>query len=166
MVRNGRAKPRVITTATGRVEVESPRVNDRGVDDAGERVRFRSAILPPWARRSPKVAEVVPLMYLYGMSTGDFAPALVEFFGSPAGLSASVITRLAAQWRAEQRTFAQRRPSHYWRRGGPMLLARLTSRWPRAPGERQPMNDAPGWSLVVASLLSSLASTRPGMLQR
>ena len=62
-----------------------------GVDPVtGERCRFRSAILPPWARRSPKVTEVLPLMYLHGMSTGDFAPALGEFFGSEAGLSASV----------------------------------------------------------------------------
>lgn len=81
-----------------------------GVDPVtGERCRFRSAILPPWARRSPKVTEVLPLMYLHGMSTGDFAPALEGFFGSAAGLSASVITRLTTQWQAEQRAFAERR---------------------------------------------------------
>ena len=51
-------------------------------------------IVPPWCRKSPKVTEVLPLMYLHGMSSGDFAPALEEFFGSAAGLSASVITRL------------------------------------------------------------------------
>ena len=59
---------------------------------------FRSSILTPWARKSPKVTEVLPLMYLHGMSSGDFAPALAEFFGSAAGLSASVITRLTTQW--------------------------------------------------------------------
>ena len=109
VVRNGHAQPRTITTAAGRIEVRAPRVDDRRVDDAGERHRFRSSILPPWARKSPKVAEVLPLMYLHGMSTGDFAPALEGFFGSAAGLSASVITRLTTQWQAEQRAFAARR---------------------------------------------------------
>jgi putative transposase len=50
----------------------------------GERGRFRSVILPPWGRRSPKVAEVLPLLYLHGLSTGDFVPALEAFFGSRA----------------------------------------------------------------------------------
>ena len=74
----------------------------------GERCRFRSSILTPWARKSPKVTEVLPLMYLHGMSSGDFAPALAGFFGSAAGLSASVITRLTTQWQGEQRAFAER----------------------------------------------------------
>jgi transposase-like protein len=75
----------------------------------GERYRFRSSILTPWARRSPKVTEVLPLMYLHGMSSSDFAPALAGFFGSAAGLSALVITRLTTQGQAEQRAFAQHR---------------------------------------------------------
>jgi transposase-like protein len=109
VVRNGHAEPRTITTAAGRLEVRAPRVDDRRVDeDTGQRRRFRSSILPPWARKSPKVAEVLPLMYLHGMSTGDFAPALAGFFGSSTGLSASVITRLTAQWQVEQRAFAAR----------------------------------------------------------
>ena len=109
VVRNGHAEPRTITTAAGRIEVQAPRVNDRRVDDTGERCRFRSSILPPWCRKSPKVAEVLPLMYLHGMSTLDFAPALSGFFGSAAGLSASVVTRLTRQWQDEARTFAARR---------------------------------------------------------
>jgi putative transposase len=109
VVRNGHAEPRTITTAAGRIEVQTPRINDKRVDDDGERCRFRSSILPPWARKSAKVAEVLPLMYLHGMSSGDFAPALAGFFGSGAGLSASVITRLTTQWQAEQRAFAQHR---------------------------------------------------------
>jgi putative transposase len=89
--------------------VVAPRVNDRRVDEAtGERRRFRSSILPPWARKSPKVAEVLPLMYLHGMSWKDFVPALEEFFGSAAGLSASVITRLTTQWQEERDRFARR----------------------------------------------------------
>jgi hypothetical protein len=77
VVRNGHAEPRQVVTAAGAVEVVAPRVNDRRVDEAtGERRRFRSSIIPPWARKSPKVAEVLPLMYLHGMSSKDFAPAL------------------------------------------------------------------------------------------
>ncbi len=109
VVRNGHADPRTITTAAGGIEIEAPRVNDRRVDPAtGERCRFRSAVVPPWCRKSPKVAEVLPLMYLHGMSTGDFTPALSEFFGSGAGLSASVITRLTRQWQDERAAFARR----------------------------------------------------------
>ena len=96
-------------TGAGPIEVRAPRVDDRRVDEAtGERCRFRSMILPPWARMSPKVAEVLPLMYLHAMSSGDFAPALEEFFGSAAGLSASVITRLSAEWQRERDQFARR----------------------------------------------------------
>ena len=108
VVRNGHAEPRMITTAAGRMEVRAPRVDDRRVDpDTGERARFRSSILPPWCCKSSKVAEVLALMFLHGMSTGDFAPALEGFFGSAAGLSASGITRLTTQWQAEQRAFAE-----------------------------------------------------------
>jgi len=110
VVRNGHAEARTVTTGAGAIEVVAPRVNDRRVDpESGQRCRFTSSILPPWARKSPKVAEVLPLMYLHGMSTGDFAPALGEFFGSAAGLSPSVITRLTTQWQHEERAFAERR---------------------------------------------------------
>jgi len=109
VVRNGHAQPRDIQTGAGSVEVIAPRVNDRRVDEAtGQRQRFRSAIVPPWARKSPKVAEVLPLMYLHGMSSKDFAPALEGFFGSAAGLSPSVVTRLTAQWQEEAERFARR----------------------------------------------------------
>jgi len=80
--RNGHAGQRMVTTGAGPVPVAAPRVDDRRVDPAsGERVRFRSVILPPWCRRSPRVAEVLPLLYLHGMSSGDFVPALEGFFG-------------------------------------------------------------------------------------
>jgi Transposase, Mutator family len=89
VVRNGYARPREVMTAAGAVEVRAPRVNDKRVDaQTGERKRFRSVILPPWCRKSPKVAEVLPLLYLHGLSTGDFVPALESFLGSAAGLSA------------------------------------------------------------------------------
>lgn len=109
VVRNGHAEPRSIQTGAGAVEVVAPRVNDRRVDEVtGERCRFRSSIIPPWARKSPKVAEVLSLVYLHGMSSKDFAPALESFFGSSAGLSASVITRLTQSWQDEAERFARR----------------------------------------------------------
>jgi len=109
VVRNGHARQREVATVAGAIPVRAPRVDDRRVDPAtGERARFRSVILPPWCRRSPKVAEVLPLLYLHGLSTGDFAPALEAFFGSSAGLSAPVITRLVAQWQVDYQAFCQR----------------------------------------------------------
>jgi len=107
--RNGHARERVLTTGAGQLPVAAPRVDDRRVDPVtGTRTRFRSVILPPWCRRSPKVAEVLPLLYLHGMSSGDFIPALEGFFGAAAGLSASVITRLTAQWQADREAFMAR----------------------------------------------------------
>jgi putative transposase len=109
VVRNGHARQRQVTTAAGAVAVRAPRVNDRRTDPVtGGRVRFRSVILPPWCRRSPKVAEVLPLLYLHGLSTGDFVPALEAFFGSAAGLSAAAITRLVGAWQAEYESFCRR----------------------------------------------------------
>jgi transposase-like protein len=74
--------------------------------NTGERQRFSSAILPPWARKTLKVTEV--LLYLHGLSSGDFVPALGQFLGSSAGLSAAVVTKLTETWKVEQRAFAQR----------------------------------------------------------
>jgi putative transposase len=109
VVRNGHARPRTITTAAGAVEICAPRVNDKRTDPGtGERIKFKSSIVPPWCRKSPKVSEVLPLLYLHGLSTGDFVPALAEFFGSSAGLSPSVITRLTTQWQDEHRAFMGR----------------------------------------------------------
>ena len=109
VVRNGTHQPREVLTSAGAVEVVVPRVNDRRVDpDTGERARFSSAILPPWCRKTPKITEVLPLLYLHGLSSGDFVPALGQFLGSSAGLSAPVITKLTETWKAEQRAFAAR----------------------------------------------------------
>jgi transposase-like protein len=109
VVRNGYHQPREVLTAAGAVAVTAPRVNDRRTDpDTGARRRFASAILPAWCRRTPKITEVLPLLYLHGLSTSDFVPALGQFLGSSAGLSSSVITRLTESWKAEQRAFAQR----------------------------------------------------------
>ncbi|HEY1442360.1 MAG TPA: IS256 family transposase [Mycobacterium sp.] len=109
VVRNGYHDEREVLTAAGAVNVKAPRVNDRRVDpDTGERQRFSSAILPAWARKSPQMAEVLPLLYLHGLSSGDFGPALEQFLGSGAGLSASAITRLTGQWQDEAKSFQQR----------------------------------------------------------
>jgi transposase-like protein len=109
VVRNGHHQSREVLTSAGAIEVTAPRVNDKRADPAsGERMRFSSAILPPWARKTPKITEVLPLLYLHGLSSGDFVPALGQFLGSSAGLSAAVITRLTESWQAEQRAFAGR----------------------------------------------------------
>ena len=93
VVRNAYARQREVLLGAGAVEVRAPRVSDKRVDEDGERKRFKSVILPPYMRRSPKVCEILPLLYLHGLSSGDFLPALREFFGSETGLSASTVTR-------------------------------------------------------------------------
>src|SRR4051794_24198081 len=109
VVRNGYHQARDVLTAAGAVQVSAPRVNDKRRDsDTGERQRFSSKILPAWARKSPQMSEVLPLLYLHGLSTSDFGPALEQFLGSGAGLSATTITRLTSQWQDEARTFASR----------------------------------------------------------
>ncbi|SJN37443.1 Mobile element protein [Luteococcus japonicus LSP_Lj1] len=109
VVRNGCHDPREVATAAGAVPVRAPRVNDKRIDEAtGERKRFSSAILPAWARKSPGVAEVLPLLYLHGLSSGDFVPALEQFLGSAAGLSAATITRLTVQWQDDAKAFGNR----------------------------------------------------------
>ncbi len=109
VVRNGHHDAREVTTAAGAVPVRAPRVNDKRTDQAtGQRRRFASAILPAWSRKSPRVAEVLPLLYLHGLSSNDFAPALEQFLGSDAGLSAATITRLTTQWQDEATAFNKR----------------------------------------------------------
>jgi putative transposase len=110
VVRNGRARERRITVGSGTVPIRAPRVNDKRVDEeTGERNRFSSKILPAYARRSPKVDDVLPVLYLRGLSTGDFRPALEQLLGEDAaGLSPSTISRLCKDWEAEHQRFRQR----------------------------------------------------------
>jgi transposase-like protein len=106
VVRNGYRNARQVLCGAGAIEVRGPRINDRRVDETtGERRRFKSTILPPYMRRSPRVSEVLPLLYLHGLSSGDFAPALEEFFGTEAGLSSATIVRLTEQWQKEREEF-------------------------------------------------------------
>ena len=123
VVRNGTSPARSVKTGAGPLEIEQPRINDRRVDPVtGERRKFTSAILPPWARSSPTINDVLPLMYLHGMSTSDFLPALEQFCGTTAGLSASTITRLTTEWQADHKTFhtqsfAEKRFVYIWADG-------------------------------------------------
>ena len=108
VVGNGRAKTRHVTTGSGTFEIRAPRVNDKRVVD-GERKRFTSRILPPYMRRSPKVESVLPVLYLRGLSTGDFKVALRDLLGEDAaGLSPSSITRLTEAWQGEYDTWQER----------------------------------------------------------
>lgn len=97
VVRNGKARQRKVTVGSGTIEVEAPRVHDRRPGK-----KFTSRILPPWMRRSPKVNEVIPLLYLRGLSTGDFREALPVLLGQDAsGLSPASINRQVGVWEAE-----------------------------------------------------------------
>jgi transposase-like protein len=104
VVRNGRARERRLTTGAGVLSVRAPRVNDRR---PGE--RFTSAILPPYMRRSPRLEEALPVLYLRGLSTGDVGPALKVLLGQSArGLSATTVTRLKEVWKEEYRLWRKR----------------------------------------------------------
>ena len=108
VVRNGTARPRPVTTGVGPVTLAAPRVNDRRVVN-GVRQKFTSAILPPYVRRSPRVESVLPLLYLHGLSSGDFREALPALLGpTAAGLSSSAILRLTKAWTAEYEAFRRR----------------------------------------------------------
>jgi len=109
VVRNGKSKARKVTTGAGTIEVKAPRVHDKRVDAEGHKPKFTSKILPPYMRRSPKVAEVIPVLYLRGLSTGDFREALPILLGEDAaGLSATNIARLTAVWDQEYEAFRTR----------------------------------------------------------
>src|SRR5690625_737453 len=109
VVRSGNHAQRKVTTAVGAIRARAPRVNYKRVDaTTGERQRFSSAILPAWARKSAQVSEVLPMLYLHGLSTSDFAPALEQLLGTGHGLSPATITRLTTQWQGEARAFNDR----------------------------------------------------------
>lgn len=108
MVRNGRLPSRTIQTGIGDIEVSVPRVRDRE-----NQVRFRSSILPPYLRRTKTIEELLPWLYLKGISTGDFQEALTVLLGKDApGLSASTISRLKEAWKDEQQRWSRRELSN------------------------------------------------------
>jgi putative transposase len=103
-VRNGKARQRTVHLGAGTVKLRAPRVNDRRLDH-----RFSSKILPPYMRRSPRLEEALPVLYLRGLSTGDFSEALEALIGPEAvGFSATTITRLLKVWQEEYQTWRKR----------------------------------------------------------
>ena len=129
-VRHGRGPERAVQTGIGPVAVQRVKVRDRGAAEDGERVRFSSAILPRWCRRTRSIDALLPILYLRGISTGDFQEALAALLGKDApNLSPSVIARLKGEWQADyerwqKRDLAARRYVYIWA-DGVYLQARL-----------------------------------------
>ena len=130
MVRHGHLPEREVMTGIGPVGVRQPRVRDRGAADDAGRIRFTPAILPPYARRSRSLEVLIPILYLKGISTGDFEEALAALLGKDApGLSASTIARLKEVWIDEhehwkKRDLSAKRYVYVWA-DGIYLQARL-----------------------------------------
>ena len=109
VVRNGYARERTVVTGVGTLRVKAPRVADRRVDEQGRKFRFTSQILPPYLRRTKSVEELIPWLYLKGISSGDFSEALQALLGADApGLSATTVVRLKEVWRGEYESWSKR----------------------------------------------------------
>ena len=109
LVRHGHGPERTIQTGIGPVEVERVKIRDRAAAENGERIRFTSAILPLWARRTKSLDTLLPVLYLRGISTGDFQEALAALLGQNApNLSPAVISRLTAEWQGEYERWQKR----------------------------------------------------------
>ena len=107
VVRNGSLPEREILTGAGKLPVRQPRVRDRS--SGGDRVRFSPQVLPPYLKRTDSIEELIPWLYLKGISTGDFSEALQALVGERAkGLSANVVVRLKEQWSDEYETWSKR----------------------------------------------------------
>jgi transposase-like protein len=125
VVRNGSAQPRTLFIGGTPVEVQAPRVNDRR-----EGEQFTSAILPPYVRRSRRLEEAIPILYLRGLSTGDFTPVLTELFGEAAkGFSPTSIVRFKQVWETEYQSWRKRDLAEqefvYWWADGVNFAVRL-----------------------------------------
>jgi len=109
VVRNGYARERRLLTGLGELAIQAPRVNDKRCDEEGRRIRFTSAILPPYLRKAKSVEELIPWLYLKGISTGDFSEALRALLGPEAGgLSPTTVVRLKDVWRREYEEWCKR----------------------------------------------------------
>src|SRR5437868_12350269 len=130
VVRHGYGPTRTIATGIGPVEVARAKIRDRGAAGDGERIRFSSAILPLWARRTRSLDALLPVLYLRGISTGDFQEALTALLGKDApNLSPAVISRLTSEWQADydawqKRDLSARRYVYVWA-DGVYLQARM-----------------------------------------
>jgi transposase-like protein len=108
VVRNGHKVPRTILTGLGPIEVKQPRVNDRRVDEEGVRFRFTSKILPPYLRKTRAIEDLVPWLYLKGISTGEMSDALVHLGFDGSGLSSTSVTRMTEVWQNEYDDWSKR----------------------------------------------------------
>ena len=123
VVRHGHDPVRTIQTGIGPVKVQKPKARDRGVPEAGERIRFASSILPKWARRTKSLDALLPALYLRGISAGDFQEVLTALLGKDApNLSPAVIARLKGEWedeyqRWQKRDLSARRYVYVWADG-------------------------------------------------
>ena len=130
LVRHGHGPERQVQTGIGPVAVQRVRLRDRGAGETGERIRCTSAILPRWARRTPSLDALLPILYLRGVSMGDFQEALAALLGKDApNLSPSVIARLRGEWEADysrwqRRDLSARRYVYIWA-DGVYLQARM-----------------------------------------
>ena len=130
VVRHGHAPARSIQTGIGPIEVRAVKIRDRGAVEDTERIRFSSSILPKWARRTRSLDALLPVLYLRGISSGDFQDALAALLGKDApNLSPAVIARLTAEWEAEyahwqKRDLSARRYVYVWA-DGVYLQARM-----------------------------------------
>jgi putative transposase len=130
IVRHGHGPERAVQTGIGPVEVRRVKLRDRGAGENGQRIRFTSAILPRWARRTPSLDALLPILYLRGVSAGDFQEALAALLGRDApNLSPAVIARLKGEWEAEyarwqRRELSARRYVYIWA-DGVYLQARM-----------------------------------------
>ncbi len=130
LVRHGLGPERLVQTGIGPIAVQRVKLRDRGADAGGERIRFTSAILPRWARRTRSLDALLPVLYLRGVSMGDFGEALGVLLGKEApNLSPSVIARLRGEWEADharwqRRDLSARRYVYVWA-DGVYLQARM-----------------------------------------
>jgi transposase-like protein len=130
LVRHGYGPERAVQTGIGPVPVARVRIRDRGATSPDERIRFSSALLPRWARRTRSLDALLPVLYLRGISTGDFQEALAALLGKDApNLSPAVVTRLTATWadeyaRWQSRVLSARRCVYVWA-DGVYLQARM-----------------------------------------
>ena len=130
IVRHGHGPERQVQTGIGPVAVQRVKLRDRGAGEAGERIRFTSTILPRWARRTRSLDALLPILYLRGVSMGDFGEALAALLGKDApNLSPSVIARLRGEWEADysrwqRRDLSARRYVYVWA-DGVCLQARM-----------------------------------------
>jgi len=107
-VRNGHHQPRTILSGVGPIQVRQPRVDDRRVDENGVRFRFTSKILPPYLRKTAAIEDLVPWLYLKGISTGEMSDALVHLGFDGSGLSATSVTRMLEVWQHEYGDWSKR----------------------------------------------------------